>query len=145
MEAAYLADLERSTEVVLGARRPRRPLRPRRAAPRARKTRGERRASSGLAAAGALRLGHTVGAALGGYRVLGPAEAALLALAGGALLALAAVALLFPRIAAVPLGLVGLWLGVALLVKALRVRALARRVAREEAESRAPAAGPAPR
>jgi cardiolipin synthase len=145
MEAAYLADLERSTEIVLGARRPRRPLRPRRTAPRAPRTRGERRASSGLAAAGALRLGHTVGAALGGFRVLGPAEAALLALAGGALLALATVALLFPRITAVPLGLVGLWLGVALLVKALRVRALARRVAREEAESRAPSAGPAPR
>jgi cardiolipin synthase len=120
MEDAYLEDLERSTELVLGARRARR-VRERRAR-RPRASPGERRASTGLAAAGALRLGHTVGAALGGYRTLGPTEARLVWIAALAVLAMASLAIFFPRLAAWPAAAVGLWLGVALLFKAARLR-----------------------
>jgi cardiolipin synthase len=123
MEETYLADLEHSTEIVLGVRRARRP---RPAPPRPVRTRGERRASSGLAAAGALRLGHTVGAALGGYRVLGPAEATPVGIAAVAVFALSVLALWFPVIAALPLGVLGLWLAFALFLKALKLRARAR-------------------
>jgi len=126
MEEVYLDDLEHSTEIVLGARRPRR-VRP----PAFRHRiadHGARRASSGLAAAGAMRLGHTVGAALGGFRVLGPAEAKLLAGAAALVAALSVVAVLWPHLVAVPLGVFGLWLAIALAVKALKLRRARRAV-----------------
>jgi cardiolipin synthase len=141
MEETYLEDLSGSTEIVLGARRRRRS--------RARTLRqrlpshGERRASSGLAAAGALRLGHAVGAALGGQRLLAPTEASLVATAALAVLALSALTLVFPRLAAVPLGLVGLWIGTALALKALRLRAQARARSREIGPAAVPRQGAA--
>jgi cardiolipin synthase len=84
--------------------------------------------------AGAIRIGNTVGAALGGYRVLGPAEAALILAAGAALVLLAVTALLVPRVVLAPLIVIGLWLGLALLLQAFRLRARGR--------PSAPAAGP---
>jgi len=89
---------------------------------RAARPRHQRREGSAVAAAGALRLGRAVGAAIRGTRVLGPAEASLLALAAAALLLLGLAAILFPRVVAVPLAAVLLWVGVSLLVKALRLR-----------------------
>jgi len=136
MSDAFEQDLERATEVVLGARRVRRqgrrrpagagpgvgPPGPASGSTRAARPRHQRREGSAVAAAGALRLGRAVGAAIRGTRVLGPAEASLLALAAAALLLLGLAAILFPRVVAVPLAAVLLWVGVSLLVKALRLR-----------------------
>jgi cardiolipin synthase A/B len=120
MEERYLADLAQSTEIVLrrrlhlGWRAPRaqRPA----SAPRA-----HGRASAGRAAAGAIRVGHAVGAALTGQRTLGPAEARVAAGGGAALVVLAVVATLWPRLVAVPVGILTLWLGFALLIRAVRL------------------------
>jgi cardiolipin synthase len=117
MEAQYLKDLDGSTEVVLNKRR-----RVRRAgaveAPRTRRAGG----SASRAAAGALRLGHALGAAISPRKLLGPAERRLLVPGGLALVALAVVAVLWPQALAWPLGAFCLWLGVALLVRASRKR-----------------------
>jgi cardiolipin synthase len=117
MERAYEADLANATELVLGVPRPRpTPARPRVA--------GANRAREGSAVAGAgvLRLGGTVSAALGGHRVLQPAEARLLITASLVLIGIAAVALVFPRALAVPLALIAAWLGVTLLFDAVKLR-----------------------
>ncbi|WP_242345768.1 phospholipase D-like domain-containing protein [Anaeromyxobacter terrae] len=123
MEDAYEEDLGRATEIVLDARRRVQPVRP---VPRQRRPRppgrGRRREGSAVAAAGALRIGNAVGAALGGYRVLGPTEARLLAVAAVVLLALGAVGVLWPRVTATPLAFLCGWLGVALVVRAWRLR-----------------------
>jgi cardiolipin synthase len=136
MEEAFEQDLGHATEIVLGGRRVR-PVdegRPRRRPPPAApgpaagarapaaRPRNQRREGSAVAAAGALRLGRTVGAAIRGTRVLGPAEATVLALAAALLLAIAAAAVLFPRVLALPLAAALAWIGVSLLVKARRLR-----------------------
>jgi cardiolipin synthase len=115
METQYLKDLDGATEVVLNKRR-----RVRAAgdveAPRTRRGGG----SAGRAAAGALRLGNALGAALSPRRLHGAAERRLLVPAGLALVALAFVAALWPQALAWPLGAFALWLGVALLLRAWR-------------------------
>jgi len=115
MEAQYLKDLEGATEVVLSKRR-----RVRVAGdvetPRTRRGGG----SAGRAAAGALRLGNALGAALSPRKLHGPAERRLLVPAGLLLVALALIAVLWPQALAWPLGAFSLWLGVALLLRALR-------------------------
>src|SRR5690606_5002812 len=84
MEQAYLEDLEHATEVVLGPR-----LAPRAsAAPRRPRPPVGHGGSAGRAAAGAVRIGHVIGAAVGGRRVIGPVEARLATGAGLALCAL---------------------------------------------------------
>jgi cardiolipin synthase len=121
MEASYEEDLGRATEIVLDARRRVQPVRPipkRRGRP---PLGSRRREGSAVAAAGAIRIGNAVGAALGGFRVLGPAEARLLAGAAIVLLALGAVAGLWPRAAAVPLAALSAWFGVALAARAWRL------------------------
>jgi cardiolipin synthase len=85
-------------------------------APRTRRGGG----SAGRAAAGALRLGNALGAALSPRRLHGAAERRLLVPAGLALVALAFVAALWPQALAWPLGAFALWLGVALLLRAWR-------------------------
>jgi cardiolipin synthase len=125
MEETFVADLANATEIVLSARR--RPAPVRRPPPRGRGLdHGDRRARSGLAAAGALRIGHAVGAALGGYRVHGPAEAKLLAMGGVVLFAIGMAAVVWPRIVAFPIAVVGLWLSFALMWRAWRLRREAR-------------------
>src|SRR4051812_8795870 len=111
MEEAYQADLANATEVLLGLPR-RRPAGPERRG--AGTKRG--REGSAIATAGVIRLGGTVSAALGGHRVLRPAEASLLVATGLVLVAMAAVALVFPRVVAVPIALVATWLGVTLFI-----------------------------
>jgi cardiolipin synthase len=117
LEAAYEADLGNSTEIVLGSRRRRAP-----AAPVRLVGQNRRREGSAVVTAGALRLGNTVGAALGGYRVLGPMEATLLLATGVALLAGAALAIAFPWVVLAPVVVVLVWLGVALVIESVRVR-----------------------
>jgi cardiolipin synthase len=123
MEAMYLDDLARTTEIVLGAGRRVRLAVP---VPRSR-PRGQRgRGSAGRAAAGALGIGSAVGAAITDHRALGPAEARVMASAGVLLLVVVAVAVLWPRLVAVPLALVGAWVALALLVRAWRLHREAR-------------------
>src|SRR5262245_43756398 len=71
MEAMYERDLESATEIVLSRHRLRAAAPSRPSAPRV----GRRGGSANRAAAGALRLGRAVGAALTSRRLLGPAEA----------------------------------------------------------------------
>ncbi|MFN8090962.1 MAG: phospholipase D-like domain-containing protein [Vicinamibacteria bacterium] len=121
MEWMYEQDLASSTEIVLGSRvlgpgvtvKPlvRSPHRRRRATARARR-----------AAAGAVRLGYTIGAAVAGRRTLGSAEASLAGRGGILLLVLAAVTLVWPLVTAVPAAVLAAWLGLALLVRAWRLR-----------------------
>lgn len=116
MQAMYEQDLCNATEIVLGARH-----RVRRAVPVARRPAGSG-GRAARAAAGALRIGNTVGAALGSRRLLGPAESGLMFIVAVTFIALAVFALLFPRLLTVPLALLALWIGGTLLVRAWRMR-----------------------
>ncbi len=118
MEHQYLADLQNATEIVLRMSR-RRPRRPRTgAAARGRDYGG----SSGRAAAGALRLANSIGAAMTDRRVLGPAESGPLLVAGASLLVAALLALFWPHLLAWPLALLTLWIAISLLARALSLR-----------------------
>ncbi len=112
MEQQYQTDLERSTEIVLHQRR-RQHRRQRRAAG-AGKPHGS---SSGRAAAGALRLANTVGAAIANRRVLGRAESGILLAGAAFLLVTAMVAFWWPRTLAWPLAVLALWFGLSLLAR----------------------------
>jgi cardiolipin synthase len=112
MEEMYLRDLSNATELVLDARKKVRPRAAAALAPAAAQARG--RGSAGRAAAGAMRLGNALGAAVTNRRVLEPVEARLLTSAGLALLALALLFAAFPRLLAVPSALVLAWVAVAL-------------------------------
>jgi cardiolipin synthase len=119
MEEMYLEDLRHVTEIVLTARQQVRPAVP----PAGQTARHEpSHGSAGRAAAGALGIGRAVGAAVTGHRVLGPAEAKLMASAGVALLVVAALTTWWPWLVAIPLAAVGGWVGVALLLRAWRLR-----------------------
>lgn len=131
LEEVFEEDLENATEVVLGERR-----RLRRG-PRRLVGHHKRREGSAVATAGAIRLGNTVGAALGGHRVLGPEEARLLLGGGAALLATAALAIAFPWIVLAPVVAVLAWLGIALVLESVRAR-------RGRPGDRAPGEVPAP-
>ncbi len=74
------------------------------------------------AAAGALRIGNTVGAAITNHRVLGPAEAGIMAAVGVVMLGLVAIGVLWPLAVVLPLSVVGVWIAVSLLVRALVLR-----------------------
>jgi cardiolipin synthase len=115
MQEMYEDDLTRATELVLA------PHNRVRATVRQRH-RTRRGGSASRAAAGALRLGNTVGAAIINRRVLGATEAGTMVGVGIALLALVALVLRWPLAAAVPLALLGGWIALSLLVKAWRLR-----------------------
>lgn len=117
MEAAFEEDLRNATEIVLGAARGLRGHAPEHPASRRRQREG-----SAVAAAGALRLGSAVGAALGGRRELGPADESALAWMGLALLCAALVAALLPRVVIVPVIVVEVWFGATLIANAIRMR-----------------------
>jgi cardiolipin synthase len=117
MERAFEADLGDATEIVLGASRRRA-----KAGPHGLAGHHRRREGSAVAAAGAVRLGSAVGAALGGHRVLGPAEATLLLAAGAVLVAVAALALVVPWLVLAPIVVALAWLGVALIVDSVKLR-----------------------
>ena len=102
MQQQYLQDLDNATEIVLKKSRRRRHDAD---AGKSRPHGG----SSGRAAAGALRLANTVGAAIANRRVLGAAEAGVLLGGAVVLTALAAIALYWPRVLAWPLAVLALW------------------------------------
>ena len=130
METQYLRDLENSTEIVLNARR--------------RVSRGSTRpsaqragGSSGRAAASALRLAHSVGAALGNRRVLGQNETTVLPWLVVPIFLFAIVGVIWPRVLAWPLSVLAAWIGLGLLGRYLRSRR------RKRSATAAPALPPA--
>lgn len=118
MEAMYEDDLAHATEILLSPRNRVRPVEP---GARAR-TRGRFRGSASRAAAGALRIGNTVGAAITDHRMLGPAEAGIMAMVGVAIIGLVSIGLLWPLAVVLPLCALGLWVAISLLVRAWLLR-----------------------
>ncbi|HET9693196.1 MAG TPA: phospholipase D-like domain-containing protein [Steroidobacteraceae bacterium] len=138
MEQTYLGDLENSTEIVLNERHRLRVPRARRPRRALMKVGG---GSGGRAAAGAIRIGHAIGAAFTDRRVLEPVEARIALTSGASLLALAAVFAWFPRALAYPLVLVLAWVSIALLYKGYRLHR--ERGARAQREQQSPLHDPA--
>lgn len=118
MTEMFLQDLEHSTEIVLSARR-------RVHAAGQPQQRGLRvkpgHGSAGRAVAGAVRISNAVGAAITNHRVLGPAEAKIMAGAGLTLLALAIIAVLWPRVLVLPLAALGSWVAMALFARSYKL------------------------
>ena len=123
MEAQYETDLGNATEMILEDRKTRR-VRP---GPVVRVGLGGRASSgSSRAAAGALRLANTVGAAIANRRVLMSSERNVL-LAGATLLAgISVVGALWPRVIAWPFAVFALWLGIGLVGRYVRTVRAAR-------------------
>ncbi len=133
MEQMFETDMAGSTEIVL--RRNRRRLKAvasglighgarRRREDRlaAAAGRGDRGGSAGRAAAGALRLGRTVGAALTEQRVLATTEAKIVAFVALAAALLAACVVMWPWVAAVPVALFLAWASLVLFTRAFALR-----------------------
>lgn len=117
MEAQYETDLGNATEIVLHQRR-----RKRDQTEHADDSKRACGGSSGRAAAGALRLANTVGAALTNRRVLGPAESAVLGAGALFLAATGVAAIIWPRTLAWPLGALALWFATSLFARFLVAR-----------------------
>jgi cardiolipin synthase len=124
MEEMYCRDLENATEIVISERKRVRPLGPpaTKDGKRRPRQRASRKGSATRAAAGVIGVGSTVGAAITNRRVLGPAEARVMALAAGALLALSVVAVKWPRGITYPLAFIGTWVALALFIRAYKLR-----------------------
>ncbi len=115
MMAMFEKDLANSTEVVLTARKMRSAERRKTARLEDWRTRGKttRRA----AAAGAIRMGRTLGAALTKHRPVGAAEAYSLFWSSLIFLGLGLLALKYPKAIAVPLGVLAVWFAVSGLIQ----------------------------
>jgi cardiolipin synthase A/B len=120
MEDLYLQDLDNATEIVLEPRR--RKQSDRDAATREPVGVIRPRGSASRAAAGALRIGRTVTAALSEQRVLARTDARLVASSGLALLAVAVLGVIWPLAVIVPLATVLVWVGFVLLIRAFTLR-----------------------
>jgi cardiolipin synthase A/B len=144
MERMYLTDLENATEIVLRPRRPRL-LRETGEPIPLRDLMSGGRGSASRAAAGALRIGRTVGAALTEQRVLAATEARVVAIMGALLLGIAVAGILWPLVLMIPFAVILMWLAVALLVRAHRLSKIRRSqgLPRTRLE-RTPAAEPKP-
>ena len=94
--------------------------------------RNSRSGSSSRAAASALRLANTVGAAIANRRVLGDSERGVLSLSGFALLLLAALGVWMPQLLAWPLAAFAAWLGLSLLWKRVQRQRLRRQARRNQ-------------
>lgn len=121
MEDMYIQDLENSTEVVLDRRRVRARSGHPRGHPRSRPVLTSGGGSAGRAAAGAVRIGHAVGAAFSNRRILDPVEARLLAGAGALFLILAALLAFVPRVLMYPLAVIFVWFGGALFYRSYKL------------------------
>jgi cardiolipin synthase len=102
LAAQYEDDLRGATEIVLAGGAVN-------AAGGGKERRAPRGAGSGRAAASALRLANTVGAAIADRRVLGQAEGRILLAGALVLSALGAIAIVWPRVLAWPLGALAVW------------------------------------
>ncbi|HEY6401897.1 MAG TPA: phospholipase D-like domain-containing protein [Blastocatellia bacterium] len=135
MEQIFLDDLENATEMVLTVerrlalasspkRRPGFPYAPlSRRSPRSHGLRASiGGGGSSRAAAGAIQIGRTVGAAFSNRRALGPAEARIMVAAGLILVAASVIAILWPRVVAAPLAVMGVWVALSAFIRAFRLR-----------------------
>jgi cardiolipin synthase len=118
MEAMYLDDLTNATEIVPGGQARRR---------RARKLRSlrvgrPRKGNVRRLAAGAFALSNSVSHAVGGSRSLTATEAGSVATIGVVLLGLAAAITIFPVLVVSPVVIFLVWVGLALLVRAFRLK-----------------------
>jgi cardiolipin synthase len=112
----YEDDLRRSTEIVIGDQR-----RVRAASSAGRRPRSPRRRASRRAAAGAIGVGSTIGAAITNRRPLGPAEARVLASSGAILIVFTAAIVWWPKVAAFPLAIVCAWIALSLILAAWKL------------------------
>jgi cardiolipin synthase len=118
MEQMYLADLEHATEIVLTTRQRLAPTQPR-YKPRLRER--LRHGDPRRAAAGAIEVSRTIGAALTNHRLLGPSEARIMAGSALLLLLLAFVTWHWPYLFVAPFALFSVWLALILLLRAYRL------------------------
>ncbi len=130
MQQMYEQDLANATEIVLSARN-----RVQAAAAVVRQRGRFRGGSAGRAAAGALRIGNTVGAAITNRRVLGPAEAGLMTGVALALLVMTAAVVIWPQLIAWPLAALALWMALAFLIRAKALRDERKQDAADEARA----------
>ena len=114
----YLRDLANATEIVLDDKQKvRAPGEPRHPRP----TTSSGGGSAGRAAAGAIRLSNTIGAAFTNRRVMDPVETRMMTLAGILLLGLAILFTFFPKTLVYPAVVVLAWMALALLYKGYRL------------------------
>jgi cardiolipin synthase len=125
MADLFLHDLQNATEVVLQRNRVRAPGAPSRRHGVATSAGG----SGGRVAAGAVRVGNTVAAAVTNTRVLESVEANIALIAGAILGGLAAVAFIYPRGVAYPVGVFAAWLAIAILYRGIELHRSRRRTA----------------
>jgi cardiolipin synthase len=142
MEEMFLRDLENSTEIVLDEHAVARSRTPSVAdgIPRSRAWTPHRRTgrTRRAAAAGAIRIGRTFGAALTARRALGAAEAGSLIWGVVLMAALGVVGLKWPKGLAYPFGVFFLWVAASWLVQAIKLR-------RHRARTELPVKRPEPR
>jgi cardiolipin synthase A/B len=122
MEDMYLADLENATEIVLEPRKKRAKLADVSLSLRESALGPKSGGSTSRAAAGALRIGRAVSAALSDQRVLARTDSRLVGVAGAVIIAIAVIGMLWPLVLVVPLVILLVWLGIALLVRASTMR-----------------------
>jgi cardiolipin synthase len=123
MELMFLDDLTHATEIVLG-KGWRHPISPR-------KTPGDRsrsmRGRTARTAAGMIRFGRTVEAAITRRRELGPAEAVVMLWGAGILVAAGVISLLWPRVIVTILAILFFWIALSLVVQTVRLSRRKRR------------------
>jgi cardiolipin synthase len=124
MEAMYLEDLTNATEVILD----RASVIHRRGAHAGAPAAGGG-GSAGRAAAGLLRIGNTVGAAVTNRRTLEPVECRIMLVGAVVLLIIGVLVAVFPKVAAYPIAAAALWLAGSLFYRIHRLR---RRASRED-------------
>jgi cardiolipin synthase len=129
MEQSYLEDLSESTEIVLETARfrPTPKMSPRKQGPKTHRI----RAASPTAAAGVMRWGRAVGAAIAHRRELGPAESIFIVWAAVLLLMIGSIAAIWPRAIAIPTLAACIWMSISLFLRAYRLRAKRRRDAHQ--------------
>ncbi|MBZ5506932.1 MAG: cardiolipin synthase B [Acidobacteriia bacterium] len=118
MEEMYLQDLANATEVVLSkkhrVRAPGEPLHPQSVL-----TSGG--GSAGRVAAGAVRIGHAIGASFTNRRKFEPVEGRIMVTVGALLFGLAILLWYFPAVLVYPMIVLSFWLGAALLFRAYKL------------------------
>ena len=119
MMEVFERDLENSTEVVLKARKVYSVER--RKKPRIEDWRRHGRSTTRAAAAGAIRMGRTLGAAITRRREVGPAEAINLFWSSLIFLGLGVLAFFVPKAISLPFGIIAVWFAVAGLFQAWRL------------------------
>ena len=124
MEAMYLEDLTNATEVILD----RASVIHRHGAHAGAPAAGGG-GSAGRAAAGLLRIGNTVGAAVTNRRTLEPVECRIMLVGAVVLLIIGVLVAVFPKVAAYPIAAAALWLAGSLFYRIHRLR---RRASRED-------------